>query len=70
MSITDSMELKSNTRADAGGNMEEKTYKTMSRSGAMDISLGVIITAVGITCGVLLMVSGAKLLKVKSKILF
>lgn len=50
--------------------MEEKTYKTMSRSGAMDISLGVIITAVGITCGVLLMVSGAKLLKVKSKILF
>jgi hypothetical protein len=50
--------------------MEEKTYKTMGKSGAMNIALGVIITAVGVACGVLLMVSGARLLKVKSKILF
>ena len=50
--------------------MEEKTYKTMGRSGSMNIAVGVIVTVVGITCRVLLMVTGAKLLKVKSKILF
>ena len=50
--------------------MEEKTYKAMGKTGAMNIALGVIVAAVGVTCGVLLMVSGAKLLKVKSKILF
>ncbi len=50
--------------------MEEKAYKTMSHSGALNITLGVIALAAGIAGGVLLIVSGARLLAVKSKLLF
>jgi hypothetical protein len=50
--------------------MEEKIYKTMSGSGALNITLGVITIVTGIACGVLLIVSGAKLLAGKSKIMF
>lgn len=50
--------------------MEEKTYKTMSRTGALNITFGVISVVAGIACGVLLIISGAKLLAGKSKILF
>lgn len=50
--------------------MEEKVYKIMNGAGAMNIVLGVISLAVGIACGVLLLVSGAKLLSGKSKLLF
>lgn len=52
------------------GVMEEKLYKTMNGAGAMNIVLGVITLAAGITSGVLLIISGAKLLAGKSKILF
>lgn len=50
--------------------MEEKAYKTMSRTGALNITLGVIALVVGIAGGVLLTVSGARLLAAKSKLLF
>ena len=50
--------------------MAEKTYKTLSRSGALNITVGVITLVVGVTTGVLLIVSGAKMLKRKSQILF
>ncbi|MBR6769698.1 MAG: hypothetical protein IKM28_00360 [Lachnospiraceae bacterium] len=50
--------------------MEEKIYKTMSGSGALNIVVGVITLVGGITGGVLLIISGAKLLAGKSKILF
>ncbi len=50
--------------------MEEKIYKTMSGSGALNITLGVIAIVAGIAGGVLLIVSGAKLLAGKSKIMF
>ena len=50
--------------------MEEKIYKTMSGSGALNIVAGVITLVGGITGGVLLIISGAKLLAGKSKILF
>lgn len=50
--------------------MEEKAYKTMSRTGALNITLGVIALVAGIAGGVLLIVSGARLLAVKSKLLF
>lgn len=50
--------------------MEEKTYKVMSLSAALNIALGVISIAVGVAGGVLLIVSGARLLAAKSKILF
>ncbi|MDD3369429.1 MAG: hypothetical protein PHP50_11195 [Lachnospiraceae bacterium] len=50
--------------------MEEKTYKTMGHAGGMNITIGVIAIVAGIACGVMLIVSGAKLLAGKSKILF
>lgn len=50
--------------------MEEKVYKTMSGAGAMNIVLGVIALAVGAATGVLLIISGAKLIAGKSRILF
>lgn len=50
--------------------MEERTYRTMSGAGALNIVLGIIVVAVGVASGVLLIISGAKLLAGKSKILF
>ena len=50
--------------------MEEKIYKTMSGSGALNIVVGVVTLVAGITGGVLLIISGARLLSSKSKILF
>ena len=50
--------------------MEEKIYKTMSGSGAMSIAGGVVTLVVGLVCGILMIVGGAKLLSGKSKILF
>lgn len=50
--------------------MEEKIYKTMKGSGALSIVVGVVVLAVGAVSGVLLIISGAKLLARKSKILF
>ena len=50
--------------------MEERTYKTMGGSGALNIAVGVVVLVVGVSSGVLLMISGAKLLAGRSKILF
>ena len=50
--------------------MEEKIYKTMAGSGALNIVFGVISIVVGIAGGVLLIISGAELLAGKSKIMF
>ncbi len=50
--------------------MEEKTYKTMNGAGALNIVLGAIAIVTGVTSGVLLIITGAKLLAGKSKILF
>ena len=50
--------------------MEEKVYKTMGRSGALSIVVGVVSIVAGVAGGVLLIISGAKLLANKSKILF
>lgn len=50
--------------------MEEKIYKVMKGSGALNITVGIVVLATGIAGGVLLIVSGAKLLTHKSKILF
>ena len=52
------------------GKMEERTYKTMGGSGALNIAVGVVVLVVGVASGVLLMISGAKLLAGRSKILF
>lgn len=50
--------------------MEERIYKLMGGSGALNIVIGVVTLVAGITGGVLLIISGAKLLSGKSKILF
>ena len=50
--------------------MEEKVYKVMRGTGAWNLVLGVVAIVVGVTSGVLLIVSGAKFLSGKSKILF
>ncbi len=50
--------------------MGEKIYKTMGSAGAWNIALGVVVMVVGLASGVMLIVSGAKLLAEKSKVLF
>ena len=50
--------------------MEEKVYKTMNGAGAMNIVMGIVSLAIGIAMGILLIISGAKLISGKSKILF
>ena len=50
--------------------MEEKTYKIMGLTGGLNITLGVIASVAGVAGGVLLLVSGARLLAAKSKLLF
>ncbi len=50
--------------------MEEKVYKTMKGAGSMNIVLGIVSIAAGVAAGVLLIISGAKLIAGKSKILF
>ncbi len=50
--------------------MEEKTYKIMGLTGGLNITLGVIAIVAGVAGGILLLVSGARLLAAKSKLLF
>ncbi|MCQ2081002.1 MAG: hypothetical protein MJZ11_05045 [Lachnospiraceae bacterium] len=50
--------------------MEEKIYKTMDNSGILNIVIGIGAIVSGIAAGILLIVSGAKLIKHKSNIMF
>lgn len=50
--------------------MNEKIYKLMKGSGAMAITNGIIIMVAGLTCGILMIVTGARLLAAKSDTLF
>ena len=50
--------------------MDEKIYKAMGRAGALSIIFGVVLIVVGLTSGILLLISGGRLLIGKSKILF
>ena len=47
----------------------KRGYKTMSRTGACSIAVGIVTLVTGITAGVLMIVSGSRLLKRKSEIL-
>lgn len=42
----------------------------MNGAGALNITLGVVSLVAGLTAGILLIISGAKLLTRKSKVLF
>lgn len=48
----------------------ERVYKTMRGSGSWSIALGVVVMSVGVVCGIMMIISGAKLLADKSKLIF
>ena len=48
----------------------EKVYKLLKNVGGTNIAFGVVIIVVGITIGVINIVSGAKLLRNRRNILF
>ncbi len=50
--------------------MDEKQYKLMGRSGALSMAFGIATVIFGITCGVIMIIEGAKLLVGRSRILF
>lgn len=50
--------------------MNEKLYKTLGVSGAGNIAIGVISITAGVVSGILLIISGARLLKKRSEIMF
>lgn len=61
----------SNMAANKGeGAVKEKEFKTMSGAGALNIVIGIVSLCVGVASGVLLIISGAKLLARKSQIMF
>lgn len=49
--------------------MNEKIYKTMSRTGACGVAVGIVTLVTGVATGILMIISGARLLKRKSDIL-
>ena len=49
--------------------MNEKIYKVMGGAGALNIALGVISIVVGLATGVLLIISGGKLLSGRRNII-
>jgi hypothetical protein len=50
--------------------MSEKIYSTMKSVGIGNLVTGILIIVVGIAGGIIMIISGAKLLKKKSDILF
>ena len=50
--------------------MSEKLYKRVKGSGAAAITSGIITVVAGVVCGILMIVTGAKLLAAKSDTLF
>ena len=50
--------------------MNEKLYKMMGVSGAGNITIGIISIVTGIAGGILLIITGARLLKKRSEIMF
>ncbi len=49
--------------------MNERIYKTMARTGACSLAVGIVTLVTGIAAGTLMIISGARLLKRKSEIL-
>lgn len=50
--------------------MNEKLYKCVKGSGAAAITTGVITVVAGVVCGIIMIVTGARLLASKSDTLF
>lgn len=68
MPIMQSMVLQNKESEEFG--MEERVCKVMRGVGAWNLALGIVGIVVGVAGGILLIISGAKLLAGKSKILF
>lgn len=49
--------------------MDEHTYKVLGSTGGLNIAFGVISIVAGIAAGVLLIISGAKLLGSRKRII-
>lgn len=50
--------------------MTEKAFKTMGNSGAAALATGIIVIVTGIACGVVLLISAAKLFHAKKGLTF
>lgn len=50
--------------------MNEKIYKTMGLGGAASITIGIVVTVIGIAAGVVSIVSGCALLKNRKNVTF
>ena len=50
--------------------MGEQAYKTMKSVGILNLIIGILTIAAGIGAGVCMIISGGRLLKKKSNILF
>lgn len=48
----------------------EKAYRTMKNSGAGSIVIGIIILVTGVAAGVISIVNGASLLKIRTRLHF
>ena len=68
MHIMNSTAQKSSDHKEAA--MNEKIYKAMSRSGVSNLIIGIILIATGVGCGILAIISGARLLKRRGEITF
>ncbi|MDD6615244.1 MAG: hypothetical protein PUF13_03950 [Lachnospiraceae bacterium] len=49
--------------------MDEKTFKTIAGAGVINLVTGILAIVGGVTVGVLLLISGARLLKSRSKVM-
>ena len=49
--------------------MNEKIYKTLARTGGCSVAVGNVTLVTGVAAGILMIVSGARLLKRKGDIL-
>lgn len=50
--------------------MNEKLFKTVGTAGIWNLVMGIVILVTGVTSGVLLLVSAAKLMKSKNEVMF
>ncbi len=49
--------------------MNEKVYKTMGTTGALSLTVGIIVLVCGVVSGILMLVSGARLLNNRKNVL-
>ena len=69
-SITVSMVRNKDEQVKGVSNMQEKAYKTMGKTGAFNLVLGICTMVAGIAVGVVMIIHGAKLLGSRKNIMF